>query len=726
MTVRRRYLPLVLLCVLIPLEAAIAITANVASNALPRELRWLFAPSLVWPLLGILLAIAVGLSIFLVRAQSRADDSRAPRSSLTVVGAMPLRPDGWVNPSWRLLRRMKADGRASKSHPVVTTIVGGAGAGKSQLAGAYARARANGEWLVIWVVASTRSGLELELASAAERLGLVNQVGAPKSGAEHLRDHLQSSQRQVLLVIDGVAAGEDFEHWLPGAGRVHVVVTTQFRGAAASGRLIEVVGFDDKRAAAFLRKRLPDAPRGSRREVQTAVGHLPAALRAATAVIRREHLEVSEYLQRFLRGPVAAALSDPAHPPPERDVVAALRASLQSFRRRNHREDDGAPSDLALNFAAMIAPIELDVLLISATPSGQGTPELADLADWSLGVWNEGDRSVTLSSLVARLHLEELDSGELSDAVMAFSDVGYSVSTSSAPADANWPSEVRYLTRAAEAVWRTVEARDLTLSARTALVELRLRLGVAMFDLGEFHASEAIARSVLAPAAGTAATELNGMLRADALGTLAHSLLAKGDREGAIAAYRTEMRLRASLVASDGARAHRALLGLANALRSNGETAEAIALFHGALRAAPSDEARSESRGGLGFALLRHGRLEEAAHVLADVVAERQSRLGPLHLSTLIALTNLGHCRLMMFDPGALPLLRSSLEGKLEVLGSEDHPQTLISTHYLGIAELRFGSGSIGRELLRDTYRRRVNILGPTHPDVEETRRALE
>jgi len=663
--------------------------------------------------------ISLAATLIFTRREAQSHESAERPAVPSLVGALPSQPPDWVS-GRRLRSRLRAEGRRSRRDPRITVLLGESGIGKSHAAAEYARKRHSDGWLVVWIDASSEASAALELATAARSLGLTGKR-RPRSGAELLRDQLQSRTEPSLVVFDGAVDRDSFERWMPAAGPNHIIVTTTFSGLGVLGTPVNVQGFNRRQSARYLRARLPGTSRADRDVLRQTVGQIPATLWSATGVIRSERLQISEYLARFRIAPLAAVLRDTSRNY-RRSPSGALEAvdqSLRSFRERSTASLCRLTSDDVLNVASLIAPVEIDARLLDPSDTGVGDRVLASLADWSLASWNLGNCSVNLHDLSARFVREGMSPVELERISGHFVELVHHAWPSSDGRAEDAPSVIDYLVRATESCWRNTNSRLRGVAVRARLLELRLGSATWAFTQGDYRTAQTIADSVRM-ATEPLQDERCSPLHLSALDASAHALLASGEKSRAIVLYRSVVDQQVASLGSADLQTLEAQVALGNALRSNGEITEAIELFHSLLAKNLSPEIRSKAQGSLGFALLRDGQSEAAAEVLRHVVAERSMRLGDNSLSTLIALNNLGRALLSLGDDAALPLLDEAFEMKSAAVG-RDHPQTLVSGHYLGVAEVHFGDRDRGRALLRDTYERRVAVLGADHPDTLAT-----
>src|ERR1700722_24057 len=124
----------------------------------------------------------------------------------TVVGDIPAERPG-LQPRPRLLAALNQAGlsRADRDPPVVRVLTGRSGVGRTQLAAAYARAKAAAAWrLVAWVNAGSAGSLLAGLAAVADAAGAAGD--GPARGAADpglaVRAWLETDGDSCLLVFD--------------------------------------------------------------------------------------------------------------------------------------------------------------------------------------------------------------------------------------------------------------------------------------------------------------------------------------------------------------------------------------------------------------------------------------------------------------------------------------------------------------------------------------------
>jgi hypothetical protein len=219
-----------------------------------------------------------------------------------VVGDIPQEPAGF-QPRTDLLGELDAPA-AGRGVSVVHAVTGMRGVGKTQLAGAVARARLAAGWrLVAWINAEDAGGLLGGLAAAAAALGLADVTADAATAGQAVRHWLEADGRRCLLVFDNAADPDAVRPFIPAAGHARVLITSNEQAMANLGRSVAVDVFSHEEALAFLAGRTGRADFGGARLLAAELGWLPLALAQAAAVIAAQHLDYGTYLERLRRSP---------------------------------------------------------------------------------------------------------------------------------------------------------------------------------------------------------------------------------------------------------------------------------------------------------------------------------------------------------------------------------------------------------------------------------------
>jgi tetratricopeptide (TPR) repeat protein len=227
-----------------------------------------------------------------------------------VVGAVPRQLAGFL-PRPGLLAQLAG---AYQRGAVVQVMTGPPGAGKTQLAAAYARARLAADWrLVAWVHAGNAGTLLAGLGAVADAAGLPGGPGRDATGAgQAVRALLEADGERCLLVLDDVADPGLVRPFVPAGGAAQVLITTTSQPAADLGTPVNVDVFSKEEALAFLVGRTGQGETGAA-PVAAELGFLPLALAQAVAVITGPPMGYRGYLKRL------AALSLEEYLSPEED-----------------------------------------------------------------------------------------------------------------------------------------------------------------------------------------------------------------------------------------------------------------------------------------------------------------------------------------------------------------------------------------------------------------------
>ena len=330
-----------------------------------------------------------------------------------VVGDIPaLRPG--FQPRLALMAQLN---RASQTPAVVLT--GPWGAGKTQLAAAYARARLADSWrLIAWVNARDSETLLAGLAAVAEAAGL--SVGGSRPGAAHagqaVRHWLEADGSRRLLVFDGVEDPALLRPFVPAAGAARVLITVAREPIAELGTSVPVDVFSAEEALALLDGRTGLTDEAGASAVAAELGHLPLALDQAAAVIAGQHLGYAAYLAKLRALPTADYLvwredgeeQQPSSP-------GAAEAVLLSLEAASAADPLGVCTGV-MEIVAMLSPaaVRRDLLRAAGqagTLLGRGRRVAAPMVDQALERLNERSllgfsldgQAVSMHRLVARV-----------------------------------------------------------------------------------------------------------------------------------------------------------------------------------------------------------------------------------------------------------------------------------------------------------------------------------
>ena len=619
-------------------------------------------------------------------AQTGGQPAWGTASGQVVVGAIPQRPPGFLpRPA-----PLKLLNQAERGGPAVQVVTGTHGAGKTQLAAAYARAKLSAGWrLVAWVNAEDRGCLLAGLAAVSDAAGLADEGyrrdAADAAGA--VRRQLEADGERCLVVFDHVDDLHVVRPFLPAGGAARILITTTQRPVAELGSPIPVDAFSDQEALALLDGRTGLGEEGAA-AVAAELGHLPLALAQAAAVMGGQKLAYEPYLQRLRALPLAAYLAPEGDEPYPRGLAEAVLLSLDAIQASDRT---GVYARImAITAVLSAAGARRDLLVVAGREGTQvdGGPRLPPAAvdqaidqmvDRSLLTISLDGQTVVVHRLVARVVREFLARRERLTAAYR---AAASVLLARAEALAQSPDRlaVRDMSQQVMALLDRIGRAGAGTDEQLTGLLLRLRYLALYYliELGE-GAPQAIA--------------IGESLTADFGRVLGPS---HPD----------------TLTAQNN---------LAAAYRDTGWLAEAIALFERTLTArertlGPSHPDTLTSQHNLAAAYRDAGRWTEATALFERTLAVRERLLGPEHPSTVNSLGNLAAA---YRDAGrlteAIPLLERTLAARERLLGP-DHPSTLRSRNKLAGAYRRTGQVARAIPLAEQVLASRERLLGADHP----------
>jgi hypothetical protein len=563
-------------------------------------------------------------------------------SDQVVVGDIPQEP-----PGFQARRELLAElDRADVGAPVVSAVTGASGAGKTQLAAAYARAKLAAGWpLVAWINAEDTGSLLAGLAAVADAAG--RQGGGPgPAGAEAsqaVRQWLEMYGNRCLLVFEDVANPDALPPFVP-VGGARILLTSTQQAAASLGSSIPVDVFSPEEAQTFLSARTGLADEAGAAAVAAELDHLPLALAQAAAVIAAEQVPYGLFLERLRTRLAEQHLTGNQEKPYPRGAAAAVLMALEAIQA----DDQAGLCAGVMELIAVLSPTGVRRELLHAAGqagvlAGGGQPvtataadqALARLAERSLLVLSMDGQTVMAHRLVTRVIRAELvRQDRLATVCLAVASV------LEARAEELAGSKDRSAVRDIPQQVAAIVARLAEPSGELAPVLLRLRFW-ALYHLVELCDSAAQAIAVGEPLIADLA-RIQGPYHPDTLNA----------RNSLAAAY-----------------------------RAGGRSAEAIGLFEGILVArqrllGPNHRDTLISQNNLAAAYQAVGRGAEAVLLFKLTLAVRERMLGVDHPSTVNSRANLAAAyQAAGRSADAIPLLEEILAARERALGA-GHPDT--------------------------------------------------
>lgn len=689
-----------------------------------------------------------------------------------LVGDLPQQPPGFQSRAELLAALDEAGPRV-----VVRAVTGMRGVGKTQLAAAYARAKAAAGWrLVAWVNAEDAASVAAGLAAVAEAAGLVGQGTDP---GRAVRRWLEAHGEQCLVVFDNATDADVLRPYVPAAGASRVLVTSNRQSMMELGEPLEVEVFTPGEAVAFLTERTGLADRAEAGALAGELGFLPLALAQAAAVIRSQRLGYGTYLERLRALPVAGLLArGPGQPYPHGTAEAVL-LSLQAVQ--NSDRSGACAAVMGMLSVLSAAGVRRDLVYAAGqhgilADGSQVEPVVVDevlgrLAEASLLAFTVDGQAVLAHRLVLRVVRERFaQQGRLAAvcwaaAIVLDARAGSLTGSLDRPAVRDIPEQVAALQQTIAGLagkageletsmlrlrlWAVCHLHGLGDSARQAIAVGGPLLEDSEKILGAGHPATLAARGNLANAyqqAGLGAeaipllertlADMERVLSPDHPDTLiARFNLANGYRvtgwvSKAIPLLERALADQERLLGLEHPDTLRSRNNLAAAYQDAGRVTEAIGLHERAVADRervldPDHPDTLQSRNDLAAAYQMAGRAAEAIELLERTLADRERVLDPDHPDTLQSRNNLAAAyQLAGRLTEAIELHEHALTHMERLLGP-DHPNTLASQNNLAVAYQDAGRAAEAIRLHERTLADRERVLGPDHPHTLQSRNNL-
>lgn len=701
-----------------------------------------------------------GRDVWIVRERSR-PGLRGDAPSRGSIGPVPIEPTSFVTRKHESIEVLNG-----QSKPSITIIKGMRGSGKSQLAGAYARARTKDrESLVVWARGNSYEQLVSDLARAAVLIDCKRIDDGSVEASLAFREYTENTQSALILIIDDVQLpAHDLSPLLPASGLSHVILTTSRNMYDDLGKVHELGPFDPDEATEYfcLRTGLPDTYK--LRQVAYELGYLPIALAAAATTISNSNDTIEEYYETILGGPPSIDFLDEEQAlyplgavnaiiKPVDDMVAEINSPdvLPFIFALSLLCDAGVPRNIAKN---------IPVGITSST--GTARSFLNAAAKHTVVTTDvQGDtllmHQLTMRYLKARMRSEsqEIISESLSRALHALEATQPSAAGpwgKRAPASLHveqieslWHGSVDILN--APLVERFVALRIWGIEHLWQVSDSKRALeiaGAAKSAVKEWlpHDGDAIARidslvGGVQTSTGSFSLAVENLDRAiryyldtygpddhralDTMALRAGAKRALGDGRGALREFGNVVRRSRITRGVDHIETMRATSDLAGILESLGHVTQAIDLFrsnlHSRTRVLGPDHAHTLSaQKHLTGAFETSGDLAAAISGFEQVLENRVRILGEFHPHALISNNDLAHANIAKGNLAvALDLCRSGLIHRNRMLG-ETHPETISGAIDLGDCLLGFQELDESIKLLKWAYEMSNHLLGRLAP----------
>lgn len=655
---------------------------------------------------------------------SLGETSRVDEITAVVVGLVPRKPDHFIH-----REQLTALGDGLARGKVAVVVTGMRGAGKTQLAAAYAReVLDHGSGLVGWVNAETAGTLHAGLAEIADHLGVAAADGDPVKSAHRLRDYFNNHSDPHLLVLDNATEPDLLRTITPTRGGARVVITTADN---AVRRLADVVveagtGYTPEQAHEFLRAAtaITDDPDGEK-ALAIELGFLPLALAAAAATITaaRPPLSYSMYLQRLRSQPLPSALrrrADADHP---QSTDQAIMLSVHDAEITTGDPGLDAVVRWLLGLFAVLAPSGVRRELLR-----HRDPDLDVLVDdgidhcvrFSLLSWSTEETSVLAHRLTARVLRERACDTGIDDEILA--EALTLLRPRLFSREEAWTRRVEgaELVDHIEAIWSS----DLPDRAQGSLAEraIHTRLWAVNHLIDTANLNMAIAVGVQTSVASERLLGADHPYTLASRNYLASAYESAGQLDKAIPLFEQSVADSERIQGPDHPNALIARNNLACMFRSAGQLDKAIPLFEQTVAdieriQGPDHPDTLSSRSNLAQTYRIAGRLDEAITLYEQAVADHERILGPDHPDTLGSRNNVAYIYGVAGRLDESITLHEQIFADRERILGLDHPDTLASVNNIASACESAGELDIAITLFERLCTNSERILGPDHPD---------
>lgn len=650
--------------------------------------------------------------------------------------------------------------------------------GKTQLAAHFAES----QWathsvdLLLWIDASCKSTILSGYVEAARLVAGARVPGDAESVARSLVTWLGQTDRQWLVVFDGLTDSDILGGLWPSGTRGQVLITAPNSQAVAGlpGVLVAEIGpFSPREAMSYLVGRLssdPDQRRGAMDLIED-LGCHPLALAQATAAIGSSWLTCIDYRERFVRRSGLIGQRDHRPLPPAR-VTWTLSLDSADYLR------PGGAAQSCLVVAALVDGHGVPASVFTTPAASMYIAGSGFEADYA------AQRSGNALQTLEQAGLLTVDRAR-EPATVWMNKVMQQAVLAATPADM-FEQAAKAAAAALLELWSTAEGQAHAHSLRESAEALRrasagllwaggchpllFRVGQSLDEdgltgpavdywselagtsdrvLGPDHADsltliQRLARAYVAAGRTADAIAWSRRLTSDwatAFGPdhprtlaarikLGHALVAAGLLDEAIGVLTGTLSDCERALGPDHRQSREAREELAAANHAAGRAGAAIRIYRRTLgqreRESGADDAGTiATRQKLADAYLAEGKTKDAIAHYKRAVSDSERSLGADHPDSLRARASLAA---VYHQAGRMPAAVQAYEqvqaGSIRALGA-DHPDTLASSVSLAGAYYALGRITDAVTLLQDTLARAERVLPPSDPVTQSARESL-
>jgi tetratricopeptide (TPR) repeat protein len=627
--------------------------------------------------------------------------------------------------------------RANSERSRTVAVHGLPGIGKTTLAAAYAGLHQQDYRVTWWIRAQTELLMRADLVSLGVRLGWVRADERETPAFETVMERLPHEEDGILLIYDNVMNVSSINGFLPRAGAVRVLITSNFHAWRGVAEPIDIHVWPKEVGADYLVVRTGrHAERDAAKTLSNMLGGLPLAHEQAAAYCDRLGISLAEYLKRFEAKP-ARLLDDERHAPIDHNEGTTVAKSFTLGIQEAAKLHPAA--EPLIVFAALLAPEPIPLFLfeedregvlepLSSALAGGGIDEvIGALLSFALvnreTIVDERDKTITTETV--RLHRLVREVASARRDLVAKHDLRVRLLKLLA---ALYPNDVFDDPKSWPRARRLDEhARELVGSDDVLIKDCERQTSHLLDKLGSYRqgalATFEPARSFFERALAVRKRSFgsNDALTATSMNNLARLLRDQGDFTGARSLSERALAIREEVLGPEHAHTAASLNNLASLLQAQGSLLQVRSLFERALMIrekefGPNHPKTAASLINVARILRDQAKFKEGRAFAERGLAIREKMLGSDHPRTAAGLNVLGS--LLQGEAQftvAKPLFERALTICQNVLGVE-HPYTATSLTNLALLFQATGDASQARLLCERALTIREKILGPNHP----------